>query len=417
MDLLVVGLNHRTAPVSLRERVAFSVDQLAVALPALKKAGAFRELAILSTCNRTEAIVVGDNVDPSSVVSWIAEYHNISASELKDSIYSHQGVEAVHHAIRVACGLDSMVIGEPQIFGQYKDCFSIAQIHNTLGPDLNNLMQTSNRIAKKVRSETGIGENPVSVASTSVTLAKQLFADVSSCRTLLIGAGETIELVAQHLKSTGVNNLVIANRTLSHAEALAEELDAQAVDLRAVPLILEDTDILISSTGSELPILGKGTVERVLKSRRHKPIFMVDLAVPRDIEPEVADLNDVYLYSIDDLQDIIVENLGLRQSAADDALRIIEHAVQQYAEDYNSQDAVDTLRRFRARHEAIKQAELTKAQARLMNGDDPEAVLTALANQLTNKIIHIPSIEIKKSGSQKETLLVIERLFQLDDDT
>jgi len=223
--------------------------------------------------------------------------------------------------------------------------------------------------------------------------------------------------VAQHLKSTGVNNLVIANRTLSHAEALAEELDAQAVDLRAVPLILEDTDILISSTGSELPILGKGTVERVLKSRRHKPIFMVDLAVPRDIEPEVADLNDVYLYSIDDLQDIIVENLGLRQSAADDALRIIEHAVQQYAEDYNSQDAVDTLRRFRARHEAIKQAELTKAQARLMNGDDPEAVLTALANQLTNKIIHIPSIEIKKSGSQKETLLVIERLFQLDDDT
>jgi glutamyl-tRNA reductase len=416
MDLLVVGLNHRTAPVSLRERVAFSVDQLAVALPALKKAGAFRELAILSTCNRTEAIVVAENADPSSIVSWFAEYHSIPTSELADSIYTHQGTQAVQHAMRVACGLDSMVIGEPQIFGQFKECFSIAQIHNTLGPDLNNLAQTTNRIAKQVRTETGIGENPVSVASTSVTLAKQLFTEVASCNALLIGAGETIELVARHLKDTGVSNLVIANRTLAHAETLAQEFDAQAVDLSAVPLILEDTDIVITSTGSELPILGKGTVERVLKSRRHKPIFMVDLAVPRDIEPEVADLNDVYLYSIDDLQEIIVENLGLRQSAADDALRIIDQAVHQYTENYNSQDAVDTLRRFRAHHETLKQAELAKARARLANGDDPETVITALANQLTNKIIHVPSIEIKKAGSQKETLLTIERLFQLDDD-
>jgi glutamyl-tRNA reductase len=416
MDLLVVGLNHRTAPVSLRERIAFSVDQLAVALPALRKAGAFKELAILSTCNRTEAIVVGENANPSSIISWFGEYHDIPTSELEDSIYSHQGTQAVQHAMRVACGLDSMVIGEPQIFGQFKECFSIAQIHNTLGPDLNNLAQTTNRIAKQVRTETGIGENPVSVASTSVTLAKQLFTDVASCNALLIGAGETIELVARHLKDTGVSNLVIANRTLAHAETLAEEFGAQAVDLNAVPLILEDTDILISSTSSELPILGKGTVERVLKNRRHKPIFMVDLAVPRDIEPEVADLKDVYLYSIDDLQEIIVENLGLRQSAADEALRIIDYAVDQYAENYNSLDAVDTLRRFRAHHEAIKRAELTKAQARLAKGDDPEAVVTALANQLTNKIVHVPSIEIKKAGSQKETLLTIERLFQLDDD-
>lgn len=416
MELLVVGLNHRTAPVSLRERIAFSVDQLAVALPALKKAGAFKELAILSTCNRTEAIVVGENANPSSIVSWFAEYHSIPRSELEDSIYCHKGTQAVQHAMRVACGLDSMVIGEPQIFGQFKECFSIAQIHNTLGPDLNNLSQTTNRIAKQVRTETGIGENPVSVASTSVTLAKQLFTEVASCNALLIGAGETIELVARHLKDTGVSNLVIANRTLAHAETLADAFDAQAVDLSAVPLILEDTDILITSTGSELPILGKGTVERVLKSRRHKPIFMVDLAVPRDIEPEVADLKDVYLYSIDDLQEIIVENLGLRQSAADEALRIIDHAVHRYAENYNSQDAVDTLRRFRAHHESLKQAELAKAHTRLANGDDPAAVITALANQLTNKIIHVPSIEIKKAGSQKETLLTIERLFQLDDD-
>ncbi len=418
MDLLLVGLNHQTAPVSLRERVAFTPDQLAEALPALKNDGGFRELAILSTCNRTEAIIVTNEPDPRLVINWLADYHDIAPSELEDRIYTHEGPGAVQHTMRVACGLDSMVIGEPQIFGQFKDCFTIARMHDTLGPQLNKLSQTTNRVAKQVRTQTGIGENPVSIASTSVTLAKQLFTDVASCNALLIGAGETIELAAQHLANAGVRNLVIANRTLANAEAVAEPYNAQAVDLSAVPHMLEHTDIVISSTGSSLPILGKGAVERALKSRRHKPIFMVDIAVPRDIEPEVAELQDVYLYSIDNLQEIITENLNLRQNAADKAAEIIETAVQEYTENDNSLDAVDTIRRFRAHHDELKQSELDKALARLSKGEDPEAVVSSLANQLTNKIVHVPTIEIKKASTlgRADLLLLVEQLYGLDED-
>ena len=291
-------------------------------------------------------------------------------------------------------------------------------MHDTLGPQLNKLSQTTNRVAKQVRTQTGIGENPVSIASTSVTLAKQLFTDVASCNALLIGAGETIELAAQHLANAGVRNLVIANRTLANAEAVAEPYNAQAVDLSAVPHMLEHTDIVISSTGSSLPILGKGAVERALKSRRHKPIFMVDIAVPRDIEPEVAELQDVYLYSIDNLQEIITENLNLRQNAADKAAEIIETAVQEYTENDNSLDAVDTIRRFRAHHDELKQSELDKALARLSKGEDPEAVVSSLANQLTNKIVHVPTIEIKKASTlgRADLLLLVEQLYGLDED-
>ena len=418
MDLLVVGLNHVTAPVALRERVAFTPEQLANVLPALKTAGEFRELAVLSTCNRTEIITVGGAQDPSVLISWLADYHDVGMEALIGSTYSYHGPGAVQHVMRVACGLESMVLGEPQILGQFKDCFAIAQRHNTLGPDLNNLAQATNRIAKKVRTETGIGENPVSVASMSVTLAKQLFTDVATCNVLLVGAGETIELVAQHLAQAGVTSMVIANRTLVNAQTLASEFQAQAVDLAALPLKLAETDILISSTGSSFPILDKGTVETALKARRHKPIFMVDLAIPRDIEPDVATLRDVYLYTVDDLQGIIQDNLDLRQSAAKAATEIIAQAVIHYAENHRSLDAVDTLRRFRSRHEQLKQLELEKALARLAKGDDAEVVLSALATQLTNKIVHIPSIEIKKAGStgRRDLLDAIENLFQLNED-
>jgi glutamyl-tRNA reductase len=418
MDLLIVGFNHRTAPVALREKVAFSGEQLAHVLPALKEAGGYRELAILSTCNRTEMIAVGDSLDPALILSWLSDYHGLPLPQLQDSTYMHRGFEAVHHAMSVACGLDSMVVGEPQILGQFKDCFTIAQMHKTLGPDLNSLAQTTNRVAKRVRTDTGIGENSVSFASTSVTLAEQLFTDVASCQALLIGAGEMIRLVATHLRSAGVSDLVIANRTYANAEVLAEELGGQAIELAAIPHKLENTDIVISSTGSPLPILGKGSVERALKARRHKPIFMVDLAVPRDIEAEVSGLRDVYLYSIDDLQDIIEENLNLRQHAAEDALRIVEQAVVEFTDNYRSRDAVDTLLKFRRRHEHLKQQELEKAMARLHKGDDPAAVMSSLATKLTNKIIHVPSIEIKNAGTlgRQDLLDAVEHLFKLNDD-
>ena len=418
MELTVVGLNHRTAPVSLRERVAFHTDQLARALPALKEAGSYTEVAILSTCNRTEALVYGQHPNPKLVVEWLSEFHNISIEELTQSTYSYEGKEAIFHIMRLACGLDSMVLGEPQIFGQFKDCFNQAKIHNTIGPNLHNLSQTANRIAKLVRTKTGIGENTVSIASTSVTLAKQLFAEISKCNALLIGAGETIELVVQHLRNAGLEKLVISNRTFANAQEIAQKYKAQALDLTAIPEALENSDIVISSTGSPMPILGKGTVERALKKRRHKPILMVDLAVPRDIEPEVSSLQDVYLYSIDDLQNIIIGNIELRKEAADEAENLIKHSLREYFSKQTSAEALDTLRRFRKHHENFKQLELQKALANLARGDNPEAVVTKLANQLTNKIIHGPSLKIKESGSFQgtELLNVIENIFLLKDE-
>ena len=418
MDLTVIGLNHRTAPVSLRERIAFNSTQLAEALPALKETGRYKEVAILSTCNRTEILVYADNQDPQILVEWLSDFHSISIEELRNSIYSFVGREAIVHIMRLACGLDSMVLGEPQIFGQFKDCFNQAKIHNTIGSNLHNLSQTANRIAKIVRTETGIGENTVSIASTSVALAKQLFTDISECNALLIGAGENIELVVQHLSNAGVKKLAISNRTFTNAEALARKHNAKALDLSAIPQALENSDILISSTGSTLPVLGKGTVERALKQRRHKPIFMVDLAVPRDIEPEVSHLQDVYLYSIDDLQDIVTGNIQLRKEAADQAEDLINHFVKEYLDTHLSAEALDTLRRFRRHHENLKQLELEKALIRLAKGDDPEAVVRKLANQLTNKIIHNPSLKIKEAGTLhgEDLLGVIDSIFLLEDD-
>ena len=418
MDLTVVGLNHRTAPVSLRERVAFDSNQLAEVLPAIKETGRYDEVAILSTCNRTEILVYTDHQDPNLLVEWLSEYHSIPIGELKNSIYSFVGREAILHIMRLACGLDSMVLGEPQIFGQFKDCFNQAKMYNTIGSNLQNLSQTANRIAKLVRTETGIGENTVSVASTSVALAKQLFTDISDCNALLIGAGETIELVVQHLRDAGVKKLMISNRTFANAQLLARKHRAIPLNLSAIPHALEKSDILISSTGSMLPVLGKGTVERALKQRRHKPIFMVDLAVPRDIEPEVSHLQDVYLYSIDDLQDIVTGNIKLREEAADRAENLINDLVKEYIDNGPSLEALDTLLRFRKHHENLKQVELEKALTSLAKGDDPKAIIKKLANQLTNKIIHNPSLKIKEAGTihGEELLKVIDSIFLLEDE-
>jgi glutamyl-tRNA reductase len=289
MDLLIVGINHHTAPIALREKIAFTSSQLAHALTALKASAGLQELAILSTCNRTEIYAVHAHNQPETIIHWLADYHQLPADMLKDSIYTYWGHSSIKHIMRVAAGLDSMILGEPQILGQMKDCFSHAQDHQVMGAELNRLCQNTYHVAKHIRSTTAIGQNPTSVASTSVVLAAQLFADIADCNALLIGAGETIGLVARHLKNAGVKNLVIANRTLANAQKLATELSAIATDLADVPAQLAHADIVISATGSEIPVLNKSTVERALKLRRHKPIFMVDLAVPRDIEPEVDD--------------------------------------------------------------------------------------------------------------------------------
>lgn len=418
MDLLIVGINHTTAPIALREKIAFSSEQLADALTALRSTAGLQELAILSTCNRTEIYAVHKHNEPASIIDWLANYHQVATNVLTDSVYTYWGHSSVKHLMRVAAGLDSMVLGESQILGQMKDCFQLAQTHHSMGAELNQLCQNTYRVAKRIRSTTAIGQNPVSIASTAVVLASQLFADLKTCNALLIGAGETIELVGRHLNNAGIKQLVIANRTLANAERLAEALNATATEFSDIPHQLVQADIVISATGSELPVLGKGTTERALKLRRHKPIFMVDLAVPRDIEPEVDDLSDVYLYSVDDLQEIISANLGSRRAAALEAEVIVEQAVLEFQQQHRSRQAVSTLKRFRQRHESIKRTELEKALLRLKKGDAPEAVLNGLANQLTNKIIHTPSVQLKQASAEGrgDMLTAVEDLYQLGND-
>lgn len=416
MDLLIVGVNHQTAPVALREKIAFTPEQLGPALKDLKVRENLPELSILSTCNRTEIYAIASAEQSKNLIDWLASYHKESAEALATCVYSHFGAPALKHLMRVATGLDSMVLGEPQILGQLKDSFATAAQFDVIGPKLNRISQNTYRVAKAVRTETAIGESTVSAASTAVDLAAQLFANLADCRALLVGAGDTIEIVGKHLRSAGVTNIVIANRTLEKAEQLAVQLSGVPATLSDLPTHLAEADIVISSTAAELPIIGKGMAERALKARRHKPIFMVDLAVPRDIEPEVNDLRDIYLYSIDDLQQIISENVSNRNEAANEAEVIIDRAVIEFANDGKSRQVTETLVKFRQRHDQIKQQELDKALKRLGNGENPEAVLTSLANQLTNKLIHNPSVQMKqaKAEGREDILDAVARLFDLD---
>ncbi len=418
MDLLAIGINHQTAPVSLREMIAFAPDQLTEALHSVQREANLREIAILSTCNRTELYCATRQRDERPVVEWLCNYHQLSEEILIPSMYQHWDERAVSHLMRVASGLDSMVMGEPQILGQMKTAFSTAKSAATLGPQLNKLSQKTYSIAKKVRTQTAIGENPVSMAYAAVTLAEQIFTDLGTCSAMLLGAGETIELVTRHLVKAGLTDLTIANRTLERAKTLAEEFHGTAVELSEIGACLPTTDILIASTGSTLPILGKGAVESALKQRRHKPIFMVDLAVPRDIEPEVAELADVYLYCIDDLQEIIASNLKNREDAAAEAESLIEQGVKEFTAHYRSLSSLDTLVTLRNKYERIKESELEKAIQLIAKGGDAEKVLQQLANRLTNKIIHSPTVELRKAGAEsKHDLLEFARiLFQLDDE-
>jgi glutamyl-tRNA reductase len=418
MDLLAIGINHQTAPVSLREMIAFAPEQLSDALQSVQQVADLREIAILSTCNRTELYCATRHRDERPIVEWLCKYHDLEEEVLAPSVYKHWDEEAVLHMMRVASGLDSMVLGEPQILGQMKTAFSTAKTAATMGPQLHRLSQKTYSIAKKVRTQTAIGENPVSVAYAAVTLAEQIFSNLGDCSAMLLGAGETIELVTRHLVNAGLTELIIANRTFDRARSLAEEFNGKAVELSEIAVHLAGTDILIASTASPLPILGKGAVESALKQRRHRPVFMVDLAVPRDIEPEVGELADVYLYSVDDLQEIIETNLKSREDAAAEAESLIEQGVKEYSAHHKSLSSVDTLVELRSKYERIKQEELDKATQLIARGTSVEKVLQQLANRLTNKIIHSPTIQLRKASTEgrDEILESARALFELDDD-
>jgi glutamyl-tRNA reductase len=379
--------------------------------------GGIAELVILSTCNRTEVFcLLEEGADPEVPLAWLGRYHDFQVPELASYCYVHRDRDAVRHLIEVASGLDSMVLGEPQILGQMKSSFSLAQDAATVGPVLTRLFQHGFSVAKRVRTDTAIGENPVSVAFAAVSMSRHIFTDLSRACALLIGAGETIELVAAHLAQQGVKKMVVANRTLGRAREVAQKFDAHAVLLSEVPEQLVAADIVITSTGSQLPILGKGAVESALKRRKHRPVFMVDIAVPRDVEPEVGDLADVYLYTVDDLRGIVEQNKLSRQSEARKADGIIDQGVEDYFSHRRSLDTVETLKDYRLQAEQLREAELDKALRQLQRGDNPEQVLQQFSRGLTNKLIHQPSVTLKKAGSQGrlEVMSVVRELFGLD---
>ncbi|MBR9911841.1 MAG: glutamyl-tRNA reductase [Gammaproteobacteria bacterium] len=421
MTLLAFGINHNTAPLDIRERIAFVPEQVHEALAQVCGQLNIDEVAILSTCNRTELYahlkasreVAAEAVE--RIQHWLETYHRVECAGLDNCHYWHVDEDAIGHMMQVASGLDSLVLGEPQILGQMKSAYAVACEAGTVGRYLHSAFHKVFATAKRVRTETAIGENPVSVAYAAVTLAQQIFSDLKQDTALLVGAGETIDLVAQHLTRQGLGRLIVANRTLERAAQLAQKYSAEAVLLADIPDLLHRADIVITSTASQLPLLGKGAVESALKKRRHKPMFMVDIAVPRDIEPEVGTLDDVYLYSVDDLREVIDENRRSRESAAAKALLIVQEGVQQFMAEVRSLDSVATIKAYRHKAEELRDRELGKALKLLESGVAPEQVLTQLARGLTNKLLHSPTTQLKKAGLDGDSQLIdlTQQLFDL----
>ncbi len=413
--LLAVGINYNTAPLSIRERLVFPVEILGSSLKDLLHTPGVNEAAILSTCNRTELYCGSNSDNQQFLIDWIAQHRQLSSSDFAPYLYSHSNQDLIRHMFRVACGLDSMILGEPQILGQMKNAYQAAAEAGTLGKQLSKLFQHTFSAAKKVRTDTSIGSSPVSVAFAAVRLAQQIFDDLNQQTAILIGAGETIELTARHLHQHNIGRIIVANRTYDKAHALASRFNGYAITLTELPNHLAEADIVVSSTASQLPILGKGRVESAIKKRRHKPIFMVDLAVPRDIEPEVAQLDDIYLYTVDDLQNTIDENLDSRRQAAQQAEEIIDTQVEQFLGWQRSQSAQETIIDFREQAEICRDQALNKALSSLSNGSDPELIINQLAHSLTNKLIHTPSTQIRQAGidERQDLIAAIREIYQL----
>jgi glutamyl-tRNA reductase len=413
--IFALGINHKTAPVALREKLAFAPEQVPDALHQLATQLEIDDAVILSTCNRTELYFSGAAEQAEQVLHWLAGFHQLKLQELQQHLYLYQEQEAVKHLMRVAAGLDSLVLGEPQILGQVKQAYNQSRQAGTINPQFERLFQKTFAVAKEVRTETDIGANAVSVAFAAVSLAKQIFGKLEQVRVLLIGAGETIELVARHLTEQGANQLSVANRTYERAETLAKQFNAQVLTLAQVPARLHEADIVISSTASTLPIVGKGMVEHALKQRRHKPMFLVDLAVPRDIEEQVTELEDAYLYTVDDLQSIVAQNLNNRQQAAEQAGVMIENGASDFMQWLQLQDKANWLREYRQRCEEVKQELVLRAQKQLAAGQDSDKVLAELATKLSNRLMHSPTRTIRQllQSDQPEANELVKLLIDL----
>ncbi len=416
MTLLALGINYNTAPVSIRERLAFSADILHNALQDLLCVNEINEAAILSTCNRTEFYCSTQSDNQNILIDWIVQNKQLTPNDLTPYLYSYHDNETIRHMFRVACGLDSMILGEPQILGQMKTAYQTACDAGTIGKLLGKLFQHTFTAAKKVRTDTAIGSSPVSVAFAAVQLAQQIFDKLSEQTALLIGAGETIELTARHLTQQGIGRIIIANRTFEKAHLLAQQFNGYAISLAEIPNHLAEADIVIASTGSTLPILGKGSVESALKKRKRKPMFMVDLAVPRDIEAEVEQLTDVYLYTVDDLQHTIEQNMNSRRQAAQQAEEIIDTQVDHFLAWLRAQNAQTLIKDYRSQAEMFRDEALQKALLSLNNGVSAEMALQRLAHTLTNKLIHTPSTQIRVAAENErhDLLTAALEIFQLN---
>jgi glutamyl-tRNA reductase len=437
MQLLAIGINHHTAPLALRERVAFPLEQIKPALHTLKQAWLGRhsknskdsescsnllipelklsEAAILSTCNRTELYCASDERSVrEQAILWLSQYHNVPAAELAPHVYALPQSDAVRHAFRVASGLDSMVLGETQILGQIKDAVRTASEAGALGTYLHQLFQRSFAVAKEVRGQTEISTHSVSMAAAAVRLAQRIFESIADQRVLFIGAGEMIELCATHFAAHQPRALVVANRTAERGRALAERCHGSAIPLAGLPAQLHQFDIVISCTASTLPIIGLGAVESALRARRRRPIFMVDLAVPRDIEPEIGQLEDIFLYTVDDLGSIVREGHAQRQAAVAQAEAIIEKQVRHFMQWLETRSVVPIIHGLHHQAEQMRARELERARKMLARGDEPDAVLEALSRSLTNKFLHGPTRALKSVDTrERETLVtLLPELFQ-----
>ena len=411
--IFTLGINHHSAPLAIREQVAFHADKLHQALADLTRSQPVKEVAILSTCNRTEIYCSAET--PEVVIDWLAAYHQIGRGEIAPYIYLHDQPAAIRHAFRVASGLDSMVIGEPQILGQMKDAVRVAEESGTLGTQLHKLFQRSFSVAKEVRSTTAIGANIVSMAAAGVHLAERIFESVGEQRILFIGAGEMIELCAAHFCAKQPKQVTIANRTLERGRSLAERYKGTAIRLEEIGEHLAQHDIVVSCTASPLPIIGLGMVERAVKQRRHRPMFMVDLAVPRDIEEEVGELDDIFLYTVDDLAQVVESGQESRQAAVVDAEMIIASRVQDFIGWLQARDTVPVIRSLRDSAERMRRHEIEHAMKLLGKGEAAEKVLEHLSQRLTNKFLHAPTqaLNLAEGNERAELQAAAARLFHL----
>ncbi len=417
MDIFVVGLNHKTSPVEVREKLALQPEEIETKFQDILGANV-REIAALSTCNRVEFYFWGEEEGVSELIDFVCDLKGVPIEEIKKYLYVYKGEKAVIHVFRVASSLDSMVLGEPQIIGQFKDAFELSQKAGLTGPFINQLMSKALSTSKKVRTRTGIGEAAVSVSYAAVELAEKIFGDLTSCVCALIGAGEMAELAARHLKDAGIKKLLVVNRTFERALELAKELEAHPMSFYEFNDALLESDIVITSTASQTFILDRPNIEKIMRKRKHRPIFLIDIAVPRDIAPEVDEVENVYLYNIDDLEAVVEENRKRREKEAVKAESIVREEAQKFVSWLKTQEIVPIIVALRERAEAIRQAELKKTLAKLNLSDKELKALEAMSSSIVNKLLHPVFSYVKRnsvSGDAKRIIPIVKEMFSLED--